>query len=100
MMGPAFLGRPRIKFGSNWNIVCDGNSLVAGYGAASAVNAFPTRLVKLAPLSNGGVATYPDSKHGTSDKGVTVSNVGISGQTTQAMTADMSDVNAAFTSGR
>lgn len=76
-MGPILGGIPRLKFGSNSNVVCDGDSLTNGFGSGTP---YPTQLAALAPL-NGQVP---------------VTNVGISGQTIQDMMDNHADVDGAF----
>ena len=59
------VGRPRMRFDANVNIVCDGNSLTAGDGGT----AYPAQMKLLAPLNNI----------------VTVANCGRNGRTTTGL---------------
>ena len=72
--------RRRITFGSNVNIVCDGNSLTYGIGGT----AYPSQLAGKSPLTGG----------------ETITNVGVNGQTTADMTSTHSDVDAAWDAGK
>lgn len=76
-MGPILGGTPFLKFDSSVKIICDGNSLTAGYAASLP---YPQQMAALPPFNGN----------------VTVVNTGISGQSTQAMRADTSDVGAAY----
>lgn len=69
-MQPSIIGTPHLKFrnSSLINVVCDGNSLTQGVGGGS--NPYPSQLACMSPLN--GL--------------ITVTNVGVSGNTTQQMT--------------
>jgi hypothetical protein len=94
-----------LVFDSTLNVVCDGNSHIAGVGGAQNI---PRLLAKTAPIS---VATHltPDATSlGTgiwqSDKGVKVTNLGVSGQTWRKMngldTGSAADVDGAWVDGK
>jgi lysophospholipase L1-like esterase len=70
-MQSTIIGTPHLKFNdpSKFNVVCDGNSLTAGNGGGG--NPYPSLLASMSPLN------------GKS----TVTNTGVSGNTTQQMTA-------------
>jgi len=78
-MGPILGGSPRIRFGANVNIACDGNSLTAGVGG------YP----------------WPNSlKAKTAFTGCTVSNFASAGHTTQQMISGAGEVDAAWVDGK
>lgn len=70
----------RVRYSSDVNIVCDGNSLTEGVGGTP----YTTYLSALPPLSGQ----------------CTVSNSAIGGQTTANMTSNAADIDAAFVSGK
>jgi hypothetical protein len=80
-MGPILGGNPYLRYSSAVKITCDGNSLTNGHGDGTP---YPTQLAALSPLSGA----------------VTVANLGISGQVTEAMTSSAADVNAEYVAGK
>jgi hypothetical protein len=113
-MMPALMGAPRAPFTGNTNIVLDGNSMMAFVGGAYNLTwllavTFPvaSNTPAIGFAGNGGATPVAGSgspaRKWVSNKGVTLNNLGISGQTWRKMDGldgySSADVDGAFVPG-
>jgi hypothetical protein len=113
-MHPALMSVARVPFNTNTNIVLDGNSMMAFVGGAynltwllAVTSPVATTTPAIGFSGNGGATPVAGSgspaRKWTSDKGILLTNLGISGQTWRKMDGldgySSADVDGAFVAG-